>query len=158
MKISEITDHSWLVDTDQGDPALITQRNSGQYVLIHQGSAQTFDTVEQLNAYLQEDLRSAAQPPHSWQHNQQWLVQGYPVSHADPVEVEDHSDANLPLFAKRTGTDVRMCAGYYCVKSGTGWRGVFCPKLSTLNRCQWLGPFRSAEHMNQQLLKIKGKL
>ena len=45
------------------------------------------------------------------------------------------------------------CAGYYVVKYENGWTRSFCPKLVTLDKYEWVGPYKSKEDMLTVLRK-----
>ena len=43
------------------------------------------------------------------------------------------------------------CAGYYIIKFEKGWVRSFCPKMLTLDRYPFKGPFRTQLEMKQEL-------
>lgn len=57
----------------------------------------------------------------------------------------------LPIYAKSNKSKSLYCAGYYVIKFRKGWVKSFCPKLITLERYPFKGPFKTEEEMKQSL-------
>jgi hypothetical protein len=57
----------------------------------------------------------------------------------------------LPIYAKSSKSKSLYCAGYYIVKFRKGWTRAFCPKLITLERYPFHGPYKSEEEMKISL-------
>lgn len=64
----------------------------------------------------------------------------------------------LPIFTKGNKSKSFFCAGYYIVKFNNGWVKSYCPKLITLNRYPFAGPYTSAEEMQEHLRIANGAL
>jgi hypothetical protein len=60
----------------------------------------------------------------------------------------------LPLYTKNLKSKSRYCAGYYVIKFQKGWLKSFCPKLITLERNQYQGPFKTPQEMKVVLNKL----
>lgn len=145
MKISEITDRSWLLENQQQGAALISRRNTGEYVLIKDGQSHVLESLDDVKQHMLNTNSVALQQPVCNNY-----IRGYPVNYDNPVVIENHP-CGLPVFAKRTDTDVLLCAGYYAVKTHRGWSHLYCPKLSTLHKYQWRGPARSLQQSRQSV-------
>ena len=57
----------------------------------------------------------------------------------------------LPIYTKTEKSNSYHCAGYYIIKFATGWVKSFCPKLLTLQRYTFKGPFNNKLEMQEQL-------
>ncbi len=57
----------------------------------------------------------------------------------------------LPLFTKSNKSKSLYCAGYYIIKFEKGWVKSFCPKLLTIDRYPYKGPFKTLLEMKQEL-------
>lgn len=57
----------------------------------------------------------------------------------------------LPLFAKSDKSKSQYCAGYYVIQFRKGWVKSFCPKLITLERYPFHGPFKTEQEMKTKL-------
>lgn len=148
MNIKEITERSWLVE-DEDQVGIISQKNQGGYLLIRNHTVTEFDSKDGLNQHFQADVFGANPIGDLDTPRVECTVRGFPVSHPDPIPVDDYHD--LPLFAKREGTGVKFCAGYYGMNTPAGWRIVFCPKLSTLERYEFVGPCASRKAARQRI-------
>jgi hypothetical protein len=62
----------------------------------------------------------------------------------------------LPIYAKSTKSKSQYCAGHYVIKFRKGWVKSFCPKLITLDRYPFHGPFKTEIEM-KQMLNVLGR-
>ena len=62
----------------------------------------------------------------------------------------------LPLYTKTEDSQSFFTAGYYCIEFENGWVPAFCPKLITLGRNNYLGPFKTKLEMTETLRKQNG--
>jgi len=60
----------------------------------------------------------------------------------------------LPIYSKSSKSKSLYCAGYYIIKFRKGWVKSFCPKLITLERYSFQGPFKTEEEMKKALTYI----
>lgn len=84
-------------------------------------------------------------------------VYGYPCEYKANNILWDVKH-RLPIFTKGTKSKSFFCAGYYIVKFNNGWVKSYCPKLITLNRYPYAGPYESAEEMQEHLRIANGAL
>jgi hypothetical protein len=82
-------------------------------------------------------------------------VYGYPCEHNAQNILWDVQH-KLPIFTKGNKSKSFFCAGYYIVKFNNGWVKSYCPKLITLNRYPYQGPYKSQEQMQLQLKIANG--
>ena len=82
-------------------------------------------------------------------------VYGYPCDHNAKNVLWD-VQKKLPVFTKGLKSKSFFCAGYYIVKFNNGWVKSYCPKLITLNRYPYQGPFKSQEEMQEKLRIANG--
>ena len=57
----------------------------------------------------------------------------------------------LPIYAKSSKSKSQYCAGYYVIKFRKGWVKSLCPKLITLERYPFKGPFKTEAEMRAVL-------
>jgi hypothetical protein len=84
-------------------------------------------------------------------------VYGFPCEHK-PNNVLWDVKHKLPIFTKGTKSKSFFCAGYYIVKFNNGWVKSYCPKLITLNRYPYAGPYDTLEEMQERLRIANGAL
>jgi hypothetical protein len=77
-------------------------------------------------------------------------IYDYPCS-SKPFEPVYSVKEKLPLFAKSSKSKSQYCAGYYVIKFRKGWVKSFCPKLITLERYPYYGPFKTETEMKSML-------
>ena len=63
----------------------------------------------------------------------------------------------LPLFTKSKKSKSLYCAGYYIIHFDKGWVKSFCPKLITIERYEFKGPFKTDIEMRTALSKANAK-
>ena len=80
-------------------------------------------------------------------------VHGYPTSTSPHNPLYDVK-RKLPLFTKSEDSKSLYCAGYYTIKFEKGWVKSFCPKLITLQRYPYNGPFKTEIEMKQVLSNV----
>ena len=57
----------------------------------------------------------------------------------------------LPIYSKSSKSKSLYCAGHYVIKFRKGWVKSFCPKLITLERYPYYGPFKTEEELKSTL-------
>lgn len=80
-------------------------------------------------------------------------VHGYPTRTVPYNSMFDIS-RKLPLFTKSEKSKSVYCAGYYLVKFNVNWLKSFCPKLITIERNEYLGPFKTELEMKAALSNV----
>ena len=60
----------------------------------------------------------------------------------------------LPIYAKSSKSKSLYCAGYYVIQFRKGWVKSFCPKLITLERYPFQGPFKTELEMRTILNSV----
>ena len=80
-------------------------------------------------------------------------IYGYPTS-SKPFEPVYNVKKKLPLFAKSAKSKSQYCAGHYVIQFRKGWVKSFCPKLITLERYPFAGPFKTEAEMKAMLNSV----
>jgi hypothetical protein len=79
-----------------------------------------------------------------------YKIYEFPCS-SKPYEAVYNVKKKLPLFAKSAKSKSQYCAGYYVIKFRKGWVKSFCPKLITLERYPFYGPYKTEIEMKAML-------
>jgi|TARA_B110000495_G_C23039898_1_gene622969 hypothetical protein len=80
-------------------------------------------------------------------------LNGYPTNSPIVLPVEHSS---LPLFKKAQKGKTTYAAGYYILRyHGMGWQHAYCPKVETLDKYEYQGPYFTEWDMNLQLKKAR---
>jgi hypothetical protein len=77
-------------------------------------------------------------------------IHGYPTS-VVPYNSMYDVQRKLPLFTKSEKSKSLYAAGYYIIRFEKGWVKSFCPKLITVERYEFKGPFKTSIEMKQEL-------
>lgn len=79
---------------------------------------------------------------------------GYPTKWK-PYKNMYNVKKRLPLFTKSNQSKSLFCAGYYAIKFPKNWVKSFCPKLITIERYQYHGPFKTEEEAKEMFTSVK---
>lgn len=71
-------------------------------------------------------------------------VNGFPCDHT-PFNSMLNLTKKLPVYTKTEKSKSFFCAGHYLIQFSIGFVPAYCPKLITLNRYQFHGPFKSKQ-------------
>ncbi|HET8688662.1 MAG TPA: hypothetical protein VFM18_18765 [Methanosarcina sp.] len=79
-----------------------------------------------------------------------YTVYGFPTNSRPYNEVLDVK-RYLPIYTKSSKSKSFFCAGHYLIKFSNTWVKAYCPKLITLNRYEYQGPFKTIERVTEAL-------
>jgi hypothetical protein len=138
----------WVVEEDSGRQVATILSTPNGVTLVHDGQREKFTSFKLLsdryNIVLDKTKTVKKEPLET--HD----VYGFPCDyHANNIlwDVQHR----LPIFTKGTKSKSFFCAGYYIVQFNNGWVKSYCPKLITLNRYPFQGPYKTKEDMQIQL-------
>jgi hypothetical protein len=80
--------------------------------------------------------------------------------HGYPTKWKPHKSMynirkKLPLFTKSNQSKSLFCAGHYVIKFPKNWVRSFCPKLITIERYPYSGPFKTEDEAKEALSNAK---
>lgn len=139
-----IADKYWIVDDKSGRKVgTLRHCDSGYEFFDSRTNEKTiFDNIEDFNITEREEEKES-----------NVLVDGYPSGVSQPTPVPHES---LPVFRKTPTSKQEFVAGYYILKfEGMGWQWAFAPRLATLDKYEYRGPFLTEWEMNLELKKYK---
>lgn len=143
-----VKDKFWIVENDGEKVATIQAVEEGGYVYVHGQDREKFPTVKMLkkqyNIEFVKPYRPKKEKPAEFE------VHGWPTGHQPYNPLYDVT-RRLPIYTKTNKSKSYFCAGYYIVKFSNNWAKAYCPKLITLQRYEFRGPFKTREEMNEQL-------
>jgi hypothetical protein len=138
----------WIVEEDGEKIGVLKITEQKKYVLSVKNSIKTFDNKKSLFTEFGKDFFTIKSSTNIT--TVDLSVQGYPTS-SEPYNPIFDVKRKLPLFTKSDKSKSMYCAGYYIIKFDKGWVKSFCPKLITLERYPFQGPFKSELEMKQRL-------
>jgi hypothetical protein len=142
----------WIVET-KGEKFGTISLNDDQYIL---------STPKGTNFYTNEkQLTSALESTISWssleiKETHEKEVHGYSTSCVPYNPVYDVKQ-KLALFTKSSKSKSLYAAGYFIIRFEKGWVKSHCPKLITLERYTFKGPFKSELEMRTELSRTNAK-
>jgi len=86
---------------------------------------------------------------------EEYEVHGYACK-TQPYNAIFDLKRKLPLYTKTEASQSFFTAGYYCIEFENGWVPAYCPKLITLGRNNYLGPFKTKMEMQETLRRANG--
>lgn len=142
-----IKDKFWIV-TEQGKNVGTISYNNEHYILNgKEGTIEVYNSKSSIKNRLGSITWAPAALPEKESSCQ---VHDFPVN-CKPYNSMFDIKQRLPLFTKSEKSKSVYCAGYYIIKFNKGWVKSFCPKLITIERYDYKGPFKTDLEMRQQL-------
>ena len=80
-------------------------------------------------------------------------VHGYPTR-TKPYNSMFDIKRKLPLFTKSEKSKSVYCAGYYLIKFNVNWLKSYCPKLITVERNEYMSPYKTELEMKMALSNV----
>jgi hypothetical protein len=129
----------WIVERD-GEKVATIQTTDDGIVWVDDARREKYPTIKMLKDRHNVDFVKVAKAKLLSGHE----VSGFPTSSKPHNPLYDVS-RRLPIYTKDEKSKSFYCAGYYLVKLGNNWSKAYCPKLITLQRYEFRGPFKTAE-------------
>jgi hypothetical protein len=131
----------WIVEQSGSKVATIQAIDeSGGYAYVHDDQREVFPTIKLISKKYNIHFARAEKP----RTNNDADVYGFPIKGAAYNQLLD-VQRYLPLYTKQLKSKSFYCAGYYLIRLGQNWHQELCPKLITLNRYEYYGPFKTVE-------------
>lgn len=149
-----VPDKEWLITNNNQKIGAVTKNKKG-YTFYKNGQAIGFKNLIEVKSQLgialfEEGVKKTIANPVD---NKGYTVYDYPCR-VQPYNPVYNVKLKLPLYTKNLKSKSRYCAGYYVIKFQKGWLKSFCPKLITLERNPYQGPFRTPQEMKTVLNKL----
>jgi len=139
----------WITyDTTGGKSGTLTKQSDNDWLWLRTGKQPL--SLNESDANDMFDLEEKAELS-SWH---QEHVLGYPVIKIETFKTQEKE--NLPCFTKTPQSKVFFAAGYYGINfDNGGWMESFCPKLATLRKYEYMGPFKTETDMQIAIQRKK---
>jgi hypothetical protein len=143
-----IPNKEWILE-DSGKKIGSIAKNKKGYILLRNGQVYNIknykDIVDNLDVVITKQ-KFEIEPL-------SYFIYDYPCGSKPHGSVYDIKK-KLPLFAKSLKSKSQYCAGYYIIQFHKGWVKSFCPKLITIDRNPYRGPFKTETEMKAALAGI----
>lgn len=149
IKAKPILDNKFWIVEEEGERVGTLSREEENYVFSSRGNVSFFKNESQLKKQFGKDFLVAkiTSPQQEEVSNE---VHGYPTR-STPYNSMFDINRKLPLFTKSEKSKSVYCAGYYLVKFNVNWLKSFCPKLITIERNEYMGPYKTELEMKLAL-------
>jgi hypothetical protein len=146
-----VPNKEWLVTDNHQKIGGLTKNKKG-YIFHKNGKELGFKNLNEVKAQLGIELFEESFKKTTTQ-TSEYSVHDFPCR-TQPYNPVYNVKDRLPLYTKNLKSKSRYCAGYYVIKFQKGWLKSFCPKLITLERNLYQGPFKTAQEMKVVLNKL----
>lgn len=142
----------WIVEENGMKIATLRKNEDNRFVMSNETGIKIYDTKESLtkqfgkNFFVVKIIKEA-------DNSEPNEVHGFATS-TPPHNAMYDIKKKLPLFTKSEDSKSLYCAGYYVIRFDKGWVKSFCPKLITLQRYPYQGPFKTEFEMKQVLSNV----
>lgn len=149
-----VPNKEWIIRQDNSKVGSVAKAKRG-YLFIKNGKSLFFKNVEEINNKFGIDINETKVVKITNSEPAEHKIYDFPCS-SKPFEPVYNIKQRLPLFAKSSKSKSQYCAGYYVIKFRKGWVKSFCPKLITLERYPFHGPYKTEIEM-KNILNIVNK-
>lgn len=142
-----IPNKEWIIETDGKKVGTLSKEKSG-YVFFANGTKVEFHDLKEV----EEAMQLQVEVPSAIKLAKTKEVYGYEtktIPHNPLYDVQ----RKLPIYTKSAKSTSRHCAGHYIIKFPKGWVKSHCPKLITLERYPYRGPFHTDAEVRIELSK-----
>jgi hypothetical protein len=143
----------WIVEKDGTKIATLHKKENNKFVLSGTSGDMMFNKKDDLTKQFGQDFFLTSNKIKVTKTDIR-ECHGFPTS-VKPYNAMYDVRHRLPLFTKSGASKSLYCAGYYTIKFNKGWVKSFCPKLITLERNPYKGPFKTEIEMKQVLSNAK---
>ena len=143
----------WIVELYGNKVGNIMAVEEGGYVYVHDNQRESFPNIKMISAKYNIEFVKAEKPKK--EKLDVYDVYGFPAASRPHNEVLD-VQRYLPIYTKGAKSKSFFCAGHYIIKFSSTWVRAYCPKLITLNRYEYQGPFKSQESMQEAMREANG--
>lgn len=145
-----IPNKSWLLE-DHGIKLGTLNKEKRGFSLLYQGQKIDVGSMKDVKEKIGEIFfETPAVLPKPVVKKEGYSIYDFPCG-SKPYNPLYNIQKKLPIYAKSNKSKSQYCAGYYVIKFRKGWVKSFCPKLITLERYPFKGPFKTETEMRSVL-------
>jgi hypothetical protein len=152
IKAKAIIDGKFWIIEDQGNKVGTLQKDeSNAFVLTDKNkSSKVFKDIKSLEKQFGKNFFVSSKKEEVLAPQE---IYGY-AANCKPHNPMYDIKKKLPLFTKSDASKSVYCAGYYAIHFEKGWVKSFCPKLITIQRYEYKGPFKTDLELRQVLSNV----
>lgn len=145
--LQQISDVAWLVHQGEHKLGILNKNVQETFTFIDGKDTVNFKTEKDVKRHFGNLSLFEEQIDEPAQKQDTYYIRGLAIDYPDPFVIDEDHPAyrnDIPLYTKIAGSDVYYAAGFYCIGFGRGWKYANGPKLSTLLKYGYKGPFKNA--------------
>lgn len=146
----------WIVENSGSKVATIQAVEGGGVVYVDEQDRKAFKTIKLLTKAYNITLVKSEKDSKEKTAAISYEVYGYPAG-SRPYNAMWDVKHQFGVYAKSNKSKSFFCAGHYLIEFNNSWVKSFCPKLITLKRYQFVGPFKTKEEATEALKEKNGK-
>jgi hypothetical protein len=142
----------WIVESEGNQIGTIFAVENGGYVYVRNDNREKFNTIKLLSKTYNVKFDKL--------NKKKIKIESSNTIYSFPIEGKAYNvmwdlKHKLPVYTKTSKSKSYFCAGHYVVYFNEEWTEMFCPKLITVNRYKFFGPFKTQDQAQDQLEKLK---
>jgi hypothetical protein len=141
----------WIVEQNGIQCATLRKNDDNRFVMSNESGVEIFNNEKSVLDRFGKDFFVSKKIENA--EPELLEVHGYPTS-TKPHNAMFDVRKRLPLFTKSKESKSLYCAGYYLIRFDKGWVKSFCPKLITLQRYDFKGPYKTELEMKTELSNV----
>lgn len=146
----------WILENDGGKFATLSKDKKG-YSILCRGQKIEVHNLTEIKERFGITITEDAVKKEKQSKDTPTDIYGFPVN-GRAYEPLWNVQKRLPIYAKSSKSKSLYCAGYYVIQFRKGWVKSFCPKLITLERYPFKGPFKTEIEMRAVLNSVSKDL
>lgn len=155
--LQQISDVAWLVHQNGDKLGILNKGVQETFTFISGRELINFEGEEAVQQHFGNLELFDNKIEYSPKVQDSYYIKGFEIDYPEPFIVEednvDYCD-DLPLYSKIEGSKVYYAAGYYCIRFNKGWKQARGPKVATLRKYGFKGPFKTAIETRQELKRL----
>lgn len=145
---SIVADKFWIVEEDGIKIGTIQSSHLGITFLKKDATKERFSSIKLLSDKYNVVFETEDSTKKEKSETQDYFIYDYPCK-TQPFNAGFNVTKNLPLYTKKENSVSYYCAGWYLIKFTYGWSKALNPKLISLQRNEYLGPYKTKLEMLQ---------
>jgi hypothetical protein len=148
MKAKTIIENKfWILEEEDGAKVGTIALKGNAVVAVIGKESKTFKNLEELSTKYNVSFNKRSKPSKTAVDME---IYDFPTAHT-PYNALWHVERKLPIYTKTNKSNSYHCAGYYIIRFEHAWVKSFSPKLITLQRYEYKGPYKTKLEMMEQL-------
>jgi len=150
-----VKDRFWILSRNGESVGLLNRVGDSQYIVTQNGRKASFSSKKiLLDQYPIRFIKYKTNDTLIDKNSEE--VHGYPINSKTGYNIMFDLKRKLPMFNKRKDSKCWFCAGHYIINfTKIGWTTAFCPKLITLDRYGYKGPYKTLAEAKEALKYAK---